>query len=491
MTGRFAKFPWTQEREEAFLRLKDRLMTAPVLHLADAIKPLRVITDASDLAVAGVLLQESKHGEWHPVAYMSRRLTFAERNYTATERETLAVVHALQVWRTFLYRQFELLTDNSAVTYLLTKKNLSKCEARWIDFLAEFDYVVHHVPGSANVADSLSRLPDVEANTIEFTLRVNPTLLQDISDFYTKDGDTQVILKRLQRPQRDAYHERYVWDNRQKLLYLKDNATLRLCAPKCRVRLVFMREYHDCVSAGHPGRDRSYARLARFFYWPGMSSDVKKYVATCDSCQRMKGSRLNKGLLQPFPVPTRPWQDISMDFITGLPESGDGYDAILTIVDRLTKCVHLTPVKTTIDAEDTASVYIRSVFRLHGLSRSIVRDRDPRFTAAFFSEVFKLLGTNLQMSTANHPQTDGMTERIHRVVGDILRSFVNHRQDNWSELLPMCEFAINDREQESTKASPFFLNYGQHPWSASDCLLSQFRMQRQPLGTGCTSKELL
>ena len=184
----------------------------------------------------------------------------------------------------------------------------------------------------------------------------------------------------------------------------------------------------------------------------------------------MKGGRLNKGLLQPLPVPTRPWQDISMDFITGLPVSGDGYDATLTFVDRLTKCVHLTPVKTTIDAEGTASVYIRSVFRLHGPSRSIVCDRDPRFTAAFFSEVFKLLGTNLQMSTANHPQTDGMTERIHRFVGDILRSFVNHRQDNWSELLPMCEFAINDQEQESTKASPFFLNYGQHPWSASDLL---------------------
>ena len=119
----------------------------------------------------------------------------------------------------------------------------------------------------------------------------------------------------------------------------------------------------------------------------------------------MKGGRLNKGLLQPLSVPARPWQDISMDFITGLPVSGDGYDAILRFVDRLMKCVHLIPIKSTIDAEATVTVYIRSVFRLHGLSRSIVCDRDPRFTATFFSEVFKLLGNSLQMSTANHPQT--------------------------------------------------------------------------------------
>ena len=172
----------------------------------------------------------------------------------------------------------------------------------------------------------------------------------------------------------------------------------------------------------------------------------------------MKSGRVAKGLLQPLPVPTRPWQPISMDFITGLPTSGEGYDAVYTFVDRLTKYVHLVPVRSTFDAEGTARVYINSVFRLHGLSRSIVPDRDPRFTSAFFSEVFKLLGTSLKMSTANHPLTDGMTERVQRVVGDVLRSFVNHRQDNWSQLLSMCKFAINDRQQESTKSSPFYLN---------------------------------
>lgn len=154
-----------------------------------------------------------------------------------------------------------------------------------------------------------------------------------------------------------------------------------------------------------------------------------------------------------------------MDFITGLPTTAQGHDAVLTFVDRLTKQAHFIPTKSTIDAAATADLYFQNVYRLHGLSRSIVSDRDPRFTAELYRTIFKVLGVRLDFSTANHPQTDGMTERVHRVIGQILRSVVNHRQTNWEEMLPLSEFAYNDMVQGSTGETPFFLNHGYHPLS--------------------------
>ena len=173
-----------------------------------------------------------------------------------------------------------------------------------------------------------------------------------------------------------------------------------------------------------------------------MGRSVKDFVKTCDSCQQSTCARMRTGLLQPIPIPVRPWESISMDFIMGLPKTERQHDAIFTFVDRLTKYVHVIPTKSTIDAEGAARLYVNNVFAYYGLSKSIVSDRDPRFTSAFFKEVFSLLGVKLNMSTANHPQTDGLTERVNRIVEDTLRSFVNH------PLLPMW--------QQSNKISSFW-----------------------------------
>ena len=158
--------------------------------------------------------------------------------------------------------------------------------------------------------------------------------------------------------------------------------------------------------------------------------------------------------MQPLPVPKKHWEDISMDFVMGLPRTGRHNDAIFVLVDRLSKYVHLVPTTSTVSAEGAACLYIDDVFCHHGLSRTNVSDRDPRFTAAFFKELFALLGTKLQMRSANHPQTYGQTERMNRVVEETLRAFVNHQQTNWDEVLPVCHFAINNSCQASTGVSP-------------------------------------
>ena len=489
ITGKHAKFEWTDARQKAFESLRSALINSPVLRLADVKRSFRVETDASDFAVAGVLLQEADDQLWHPVAYTSRKLSAAERNYTAGERETLAVVFALKCWRIYLFDHFQLFTDNMAVVHLRTKPTLTQREARWVEFLADFNFTVHHQPGSQNVADALSRRPDhcgkadnisdkivtdtassPQVNAIEYALETHPELARSISAGYRSDKELAPIIERLKKTAQDNLHERYYWDEQSGHLYLRAMPNNRLCIPKGKERLLLLQECHDCITAGHPGRDRTYFRLARLFYWPRMGIDVKRFVRSCDVCQRTKRGQSRSGLLQSLPVPSQPWADISMDFIMGLPETPNGHNAVYTFVDRLTKCVHLIPTVSTIDAKGSANLYIQNVFRLHGLSSSIVCDRDTRFTSTFFQELFEQLGTKLSFSTANHPQTDGSTERMNRLVEDILRAFVNHRQNNWDSLLPLCEFAINSSQQASTGHTPFFLNYGLNPRAPMDLL---------------------
>ena len=154
-----------------------------------------------------------------------------------------------------------------------------------------------------------------------------------------------------------------------------------------------LRMYHQSASTCHPGRERTYLRLRRYFYWPKLAKSMKSLVKYWDACQRCKGDSPRPNPLQALPLPKRPWEDLSMDFITGLPST-----AILTFVDRLTKYAHFVPTSTAITPAGTADLYIKNVYRLHGLSQTIVCDRDPRFTAEFFREVLKGLKIDLKLS---------------------------------------------------------------------------------------------
>ena len=345
--------------------------------------------------------------------------------------------------------------------------NLSH-EARWAELLAEFNFSIRHIPGKENTADSLSGQSEprlwAELGSLEFSLDLHPDEAKEIEDGYADDRDLSHIINRLRSVgDNDSFRDKYFWDEENKRLYLIDSSTARLCIPKGPIRLKILQENHDCISAGHPGRDRTFWNLSRHFYWPGMGRSVKDFVKTCDSCQRNKCARMRTGLLQSIPIPVRPWESISMDFIMGLPKTERQRDAIFTFVDRLTKYVHVIPTKSMIDAEGAARHYVNNVFAYHGLSKSIVSDRDPRFTTAFFKEVFSLLGVKLNMSTANHPQTDGMTERVNRIVEDTLRPFVNHCQTDWDELLALCQFSMNNSFSTSTEDTPFYLTSRQHP----------------------------
>ncbi len=194
-----------------------------------------------------------------------------------------------------------------------------------------------------------------------------------------------------------------------------------------------------------------------------MNKLLREYVKSCDTCARSKAPRHRPfGLLQPLPIPSRPWGSIAMDFITDLP-TVRAKNSILVVVDRLTKMAHFTPCSKLITAEETAQLILDEIVQLHGLPEEIVSDRGPQFASKFWHRLFKLLGVDIRLSSAFHPETDGQTERTNQTLEQYLRCTVNYQQDDWLDLLSQAEFAYNNTTHASTGISPFFANYGFHP----------------------------
>ena len=230
------------------------------------------------------------------------------------------------------------------------------------------------------------------------------------------------------------------------------------------IKRQILSELHDSGYAGHGGEYKTVQLVRRYFWWPSLDNECRAFVKGCVHCQRNKAStRKYAGLLQQHDVAVSPWEQVSMDFITHLPVTAQQYDSIMVVVDTLTKMTHFIPCKMTDTAEDTAWRYCRDVFRLHGWPKVLITDRDTRFTDAFFRALCAQLGTRQAMSTAHHPETDGQTERMNRVLEETLRHFVNDRMDNWDVLLPAAEFAVNNSHQQSIGTTPFHVNYGYHP----------------------------
>ena len=202
--------------------------------------------------------------------------------------------------------------------------------------------------------------------------------------------------------------------------------------------------------------------MPRTYYWPDMDQWVRDYVRTCNACQCKKTARHKKyGPRKPLEIPYRPWEHISMDFITELP-SVSGYDQIWVIVDRFSKMAHFVPLKSR-TAPTLAKAFVREIWRLHGLPLGVVSDLDTVFTSKLWTEVMRLLDVSQDMSTAYHPQTDGQTERVNQVLEQYLRTFCAWDQKDWLELLPYAEFCYNDTVHSATKVTPFYANFGYHP----------------------------
>jgi hypothetical protein len=242
----------------------------------------------------------------------------------------------------------------------------------------------------------------------------------------------------------------------------------QLCIPNCSMRENLLKEKHNGGLAGHFGHDKTFAKLSESYFWPGMWSEVKRFVDRCRICQHSKGRKQNAGFYQPLPIPERLWDEISMDFVLGLPRMQRGFDSIFVVVDRFSKMAHFIPCQKTSDVTHIANLFFKEVVRLHGLPRSIVSDRDTKFIGTFWRTLWKKLGTNLMFSSGLS-SSDGWPNRSsEQSLGDLLRSLVTEHHSQWDSILSQAEFAYNDSVNRSTGQSPFQIVYGMQPRGVSE-----------------------
>ena len=468
--GPKSKFKWTEEQENAFNDIKNVLTNYPVLKLPTREGRFKVHTDASEFAIGAVLEQEDlSDKQIKPVAYFSMKLQGAQIRYATHIKELYAIVKALETWRQYLEgNNFDIYTDHYSLQFIKTQSQVTKLQARWLEKLADFDFNLYYKPGRTNiVADALSRKPYlnvIDTNTITYDLK------DELKKELKEDTNFKDIYEKLQNNEEIKEEE----EHRYKHYKLKDGLLLftttlsedeeRICIPQGNVKRKLLEDYHNSPIAGHMGFYRTYEVIQRQFYWPRMAKEIKNYVNRCTECQLNKSTHQHpQGFLQPLPIPERKWQRISMDLIVQLPKTDKGFDSIWVIVDYLSKRAHFIPTKTNVTAKELAQLFIENIFKLHGLPEVIVSDRDPKFISEFWKSIHKNMGIKLALSSANHAQTDGQTERTNRTLEQILRTFVNSIYNDWDKFLPYAEFAYNDSISSTTKLTPFQVDNGQHP----------------------------
>ena len=507
------KWTWDQDKETAFKDLKRAFASAPVLALFDYDKKTVLETDASDWASGGVLSQYDEAGNLRPVAYFSAKHSAQECNYEIYDKELLAIIKALEEWRPELQgcqEEFEVITDHKNLEYFTTTKSLNQRQVRWSEFLSRFNFRIIYRPGSrATRPDALSRkkedrpqhageddrvknrnrqvLPPErfdeaarrDLNLSEMTLA--PASLLElaerpideiIQDAYRNSQLAQEMLTALRDPVVKKWPKQVRKTLRVAMLDCKVRGNViyyreRLFVPpidEARVQVIY--RAHSTGPAGHPGRIKTAELVGRSYWWPRMNADIETYVRACELCVRSKASRSSsQGFLKPLPIPFRAWSDISVEYITPLPECqrhGRRFKHVLVVVCRLTKMRHFVPMET-LSAGELVDAFVNRIYSLHGAPDNIVSDRGSQFVSDFWKQLSARLSVTLKPSSSFHPESDGQTEHLNAVLEQYLRQFMSFHQDDWADWLPLAEFASNNAKSETTGMSPFFANYGFNP----------------------------
>ncbi|QRV80264.1 Retrotransposable element Tf2 protein [Ceratobasidium sp. AG-Ba] len=483
LTKRDIKFEWTQECQQAFEEIKKRVSQDPVLIHPDPDKPFILETDVSGIAIGAILSQRGEDGYLHPVAYLSKSYNDAQRNYDTANKELLAIVESLKHWRIYLEGTIlpvTVFTDHRNIERWKNAETFNRRHARWHMELASFNFEIHYRPGKmSNKPDALSRRHDhedipnpqqimINAERFKgFKANIEIDIISMIREGLSDDESLTTLIASTKKkedlpPSIRKQYDKYEW--KEDLLWYKG----RIVIPENKeIRLAILEMHHDNPIAGHQGQARTLELISRRYYWPAMKQQVNRFVETCEICQRSKGHK-HYAPQKPLPIPQKPWEDIAYDFIVKLPES-QGMDSILVVIDCFSRQAHFIPCLESTNAEGVADLFIKEVWKLHGLPKTTVSDRGPTFNSQFLKALYAKLGINPKFSTAFHPETDGITERTNQWLEGFLRSFCNYRQDDWVRWLPIAEFCHNNQVNSATGKTAFETIYGLHPrWDLVD-----------------------
>ena len=447
---------WTKEAKESFDKIKEALVAAPVLATPNFDKTFCIQSDASEVGLGSVLVQEDDEGREVPVAFASRTLTPQERKYTVTEKECLAVLYGIEKFRSYIEGvKFRVITDHYSLLWLNRLRDPCGRLARWAMKIQQYDMKIEHRKGSLNtVPDALSRAPLVhEVSLLQLDIKkcLEDPLFKKISDEVTKDPESTE------------------WSVQNGLLYRYFSAVSpgatgpewKLFIPKC-YRQAVMKECHDDPSSAHLGIYKTLHRIQERYYWPRMRYDVKKYVRSCEVCLAQKTPTIARpGFMGKPKQASYPFQIISADLMGPFPRSSTGHVYLLVVADWFSKFVILEPLRQA-TAKSIAKFVEERVILYFGSPQIIICDNGTQFKSSLFQNLAARYGSKLWYNCKYHAQVNPV-ERVNRVVGAAIRSYLqkqNHKK--WTQNISQIGFALRSSVHEVTGYTPNFLNFGRH-----------------------------
>lgn len=486
------KWEWCLVHDDAFRALKSALASPGVLAIPDPAGPFVLQADASSIGLGACLLFRNR-----PVAFASRSLTTGEQRWCIRDKELRSFAFAARHFRHYLAGATTVFqTDHAALLDLKLDPHTATTVVRDALYLEQFRHKWNLVPSrQMTYADALSRYPRAEDTTTttsalavcthpstpvffaaKSALVYHPEMFSRFTAAYQKDPFTKHIFDDLHRSPPIQNFVSSTYSFQDGLIVVTPSALStehhRILVPRDRTLIAdILHLVHSSAAVGHPGRLRTLSLARRHFVWKGMRKDVFSFVDSCPVCQTVK-PRSNAAAppLRPLEPPSTRWSAISMDFKTGLPLVNN-CDSVLVVTDRFSRRVRLIPTTKSVTASATAFLILDHVVKLHGLPDSIVSDRDPRFTSEVWSTLWSAFDSRLRMSVANHPETDGSTERAIRAFRQILTAILATQGGDWFIRLPLTEIALNLAVCQATGMSPFVADLGRVPRTPLDVVL--------------------
>lgn len=446
------RFSWTEAANDAFEKLKQMLVSVPVLATPDYTLPFVVQTDASDVGIGAVLTQEQEGAE-RVIAYMSQKLSSAQRKYHVTERECLAVLLAIEKFRPYIEGvHFTVITDHASLLWLQNLKEPTGRLARWSLRMQRYDFELTYRKGALNVVpDALSRAIEAleKASGQCSIVTTDPwyIAIQELADSNGLSGKTYVV------------ENGNVYCNVRKAANPAHNGW-KLCVPQESVNET-IRDNHDNVMAAHGGFHKTLHRLRERYFWPDMKPNVQEYLRSCDVCKRTKATNENqRALMGGYRDPIQPFRMIALDFVGPFPISKLGNQFLLVIVDLFSKYVVVKPIR-----KSTARITIDRIktdwFTKFGVPEILISDNGPQLISKMFTEFLDEYGVTHWPTAVYHPQANP-TEAANKTIGNAIRAYIkdNESHKSWDESIADIAFALNSAVHSTSKHSPHQVVFG-------------------------------